>query len=234
MKLGAEPKKVAILAGLMSVALYLIFSGGVMEEGGGRRATRRQPSRRVQPVSTSTARTVQKTPVRLKSTRGRVQKFRPSLKPRRPEDRPDPMTIDPTLRLDLLEKLRQVKIDQVTRSLFEFSSAPPVKTKEPKLAPEQLAKIKARQKLAAAAAASRKKTKPAPPPIPLKFYGYINPVQTGNKKVFFLNGEDILVAKEGDVIGKYYKVVRIRANSVIVEDTRHKHRQTLRLEEQKG
>ena len=40
MKLGAEPKKVAILAGLMSVALYLIFSGGGVEQGGSRRAAR--------------------------------------------------------------------------------------------------------------------------------------------------------------------------------------------------
>ena len=73
--------------------------------------------------------------------------------------------------------------------------------------------------------------KPPPPPIPLKFYGYSSARTGGAKRVFFLEGEDIFVVNEGDLVKRRYKVIQIRLNSVVVEDTEHKHQQTLQLEE---
>ena len=77
----------------------------------------------------------------------------------------------------------------------------------------------------------------APPaPIPLKFYGFINPLKSGTKRAFFLDGEDIIVASEGQLIKNRYKIVRIGVNSAVVEDTQAKNnQQTLPLvEEQTG
>ncbi len=76
--------------------------------------------------------------------------------------------------------------------------------------------------------------KPPPPPIPLKFYGFVNPLKAGTKRAFFLEGDEIHVAAEGDIIKKRYKVVRIGVNSAVVEDTQFQHQQTLPLEEQVG
>jgi hypothetical protein len=73
---------------------------------------------------------------------------------------------------------------------------------------------------------------PKAPPIPLKFYGFVNPTKAANKRAFFLDGEDIIIAGEGDMVKKRYKIVRIGINSAVVEDTEFKtnNQQTLPLE----
>lgn len=55
--------------------------------------------------------------------------------------------------------------------------------------------------------------------------------QTGAKRAFFLEGEEIFVIKEGDLVKKRYKIVKIGLKSVVVEDVEHKHEQTMPLEE---
>jgi hypothetical protein len=73
---------------------------------------------------------------------------------------------------------------------------------------------------------------PKAPPIPLKFYGFVNKTKVGDKRAFFLDGEEIVIASEGDMIKKRYKIVRIGVNSAVVEDTEFKsnNQQTLPLE----
>ena len=74
------------------------------------------------------------------------------------------------------------------------------------------------------------------PPIPLKFYGYVS--ESGGvapgaaKRAFFLDGEDIVVAGENDVIRNRFKIIRIGVNSAVVEDTTNKNQQTLPLIEE--
>ena len=58
------------------------------------------------------------------------------------------------------------------------------------------------------------------------------PVNQPNKRAFFMEGEDIHVVREGDVVKSRYKIVRIGVNSVVVEDMQFKSQQTLPLEEQ--
>jgi hypothetical protein len=53
----------------------------------------------------------------------------------------------------------------------------------------------------------------------------------GARRAFFLDGEDIHVVHEGDLVKKRYKIVEIKLNSVVVEDTEFKHQQTLPLEQ---
>jgi hypothetical protein len=73
---------------------------------------------------------------------------------------------------------------------------------------------------------------PPPPPIMLKYYGYSSARGDNRKRAFFLDGDDILVAGEGEVVKKRYRVVRIGVNSVVMEDTQFKHEQTLPLQEE--
>ncbi len=238
MKVGAEPKKVAILIGLLAVAAYLFFSNSASDipdytppsTPAAAVKTAPEKSRAPRPAPRRVAARPAPRPGARRGGRG----FRPSLVIRRPEDRPDPMSLDPTLRLDLLAKLQGVRVEGVRRSLFEFGRPVPLKKPEPKLSPAKIEEIKRKQREAIAKRVAAKPAKPPPPPIPLKFYGYISRVHTDETKAFFLDGEKIFIAGEGDLIDKRYKVVKIGAKSAVVEDTRHDHRQTLRLEEVRG
>jgi hypothetical protein len=231
MKVGAEPRKVAILAGLLAVAGYLYFSGASSEEPP-RAAPRTTPPAAGRPAPPDISRP--RPASRPQARAGAGGEFRPSLKRARPEDRPDPMSVDPTLRLDLLAKLQTVHVERVQRSLFDFAAAPP-KLPEPKVIPvKEVARTNDTPEKPKPPESEAAPAKPPPPPIPLKFYGFISPVQSADKRAFFLDGEEIFVAGEGDLIRKRYKVIRIGVSSAVVEDTEHNHRQTLPLVEQRG
>ena len=152
---------------------------------------------------------------------------------RRPEDTLDPTTIDPTLRLDLLAKVQSVNLEGGGRNLFQFSAppAPPLPKEEPKLMPKVGPKPPP-SKEQAEKAKPADPPKPPPAPINLKYYGYSATRPNGLKTAFFLDGDDILVAAEGETLRRRYKIVRIGVNSVVVEDMESKHQQTLPLQEE--
>ncbi len=233
MKLGAEPKKIVFLGGLVLVAGYLIFSDSSPDVPTQTRPST-TPHAGASPIEipTTTPRQVTRRVPGRNQPRRIAQSFRPSLKPKRPEDRPDPMKVDPTLRLDLLAKLQEVEANGVRRSLFDFGAPPQPKAPEPKILPGVDQKITEAQKKAAAkrAAEQKKNAKKPPPPINLKFYGFIRPASTTDRRAFFLEGDNIYVASEGDLIEKRYKVIRIGLSPAVVEDTEHDHKQTLALE----
>ena len=61
----------------------------------------------------------------------------------------------------------------------------------------------------------------------------MNPTRPDVKHAFFLDNDEIVVAGEGDLIKKRYKILRIGVNSAEVEDTTFKGdntKQTLPLE----
>jgi len=236
MKLGAEPKKIIILVGLLLIAAYVFYSNSTTDVP--RSAAPSTPSAAPkQPAQLAVSGEAREAPRREDKSRFMRQEFRPSLKPRRPEDRLDPVTTDPSLHLEQLARLQQVKITGGMRSLFEFSQAPPP---PPPQAP--VAKILPKQ-------AARKFVGPMPPPppppptpvykpqappIPLKFFGYVNASRGGARRAFFLEGESIHVAAEGELVKKRYKVVRIGVNSVTMEDTQFEGQQTLQLTKEQG
>ncbi|MEO8126360.1 MAG: hypothetical protein ABI822_04665 [Bryobacteraceae bacterium] len=242
MKLGAEPKKVASLIGLMVVAIVLFFTNST-PSGPPQQVTTartpagvRLPSQQVADVPMGRPVPAAQTRQGSRQNRG-LSDFKPSMKPKRPEDRPDPMTVDPTIRVDVLAKLQAVGVEGMHRSLFEFSQAPPppaatavAGAKGKQLVPSPIGPAPPPKQ----AVAATPPPPPPPPPIPLKFYGYVTPASSGNKRAFFLEGEDVHVVKEGDVVKRRYKIVRIGINSVVVEDTELKNQQTLPLEEQTG
>jgi hypothetical protein len=234
MKLGADRKRVIILGVLLAVAAYIIYSNMTSSDVPPQtpRPARMQPAAVGVPAPVRAPETRAAAPTR--SARGGSQEFRPSLKPRRPEDRLDPSTVDPTLRLDLLAKLQTVPVAGGMRSLFEFSTAPPPppRTPDPKIIPKRARFMGPLPVLPPGAAPAVPRT--PPPPINLRFYGYVSSPRPSAKRAFFLDGENIFVASEGEIIQHRYKIVRIGINSVVVEDTEYQNQQTLPLVKEQG
>lgn len=234
-KAGTEDrKKVAILGGLLLVAavVYFFNSSGTPENEGYTPPAANRPAAVSNARSSATA----SGPAAGRRNERTLREFRPTLKPRKPEDRPDPTTIDPTLRMDLLAKVQGVKIDGAHRNIFEFGTQPP---RPAEVAKANAAKPKVPNPLAAVVAEAKPQTdatpaKPVAPPVPLKFFGYMTPSGQPTKRAFFVEGEDIHVVHEGDTVKQRYKIVRIGVNSVVVEDTQFGSQQTLPLEEQSG
>ena len=224
MKLGAnEPKKVAALAVLVVGGGYVFYANVISSPG---------PSAAVPATTVSSALASAPAPVSAprapeRTTRSRIQsdEFHPVFRSKRPEDRPDPELSDPTLRLDLLAKVQQISVSGDGRNVFQFYE-PPVK---PLPKPEPVVTLPP----------PVNPTPPAPPPppplkIPLRYYGFSSVVGSSAKTAYFLDGDDILVAKEGEMVKRRYKVVRIGTNSVVMEDSESKRQQTLPLEEAAG
>jgi len=158
----------------------------------------------------------------------RADDFRPSLK--LPEGI-DVTKIDPTLKKELLAKLQAVPLEGGGRSVFDFGQAPvPPPPPVAKIQPGAIALANAKAAEVAAADAARKATvKPPAPPIPLKFYGYANRLSGPARQAFFLDGDDIQIKGENDVIRGRYKIIRIGINSATVEDLTSHDEQTLPL-----
>ena len=220
--LGAEPKKVALLVAFVAIGGLVYLYNRNPSEGP---ASAPIPSR----AAATSGGTVRPERPSFRQTQSAAnsstREFRPSLKIKNIE----PSSIDPTLHLDLLSKLKTVTVDAGARSLFEIGVAPPtvISEKEP-------AKIAIVHPIYGPQLPPPVVVPPEPkaPPIPLKFYGFVNKSKVGDKRAFFLDGEDIVIAAEGDTIKKRYKIVRIGVNSAVVEDTQFKsnNQQTLPLE----
>ena len=69
---------------------------------------------------------------------------------------------------------------------------------------------------------------PGPPPIPIKFFGFATEQGTA-KRVFLSNGDDVLIGKEGEIIARRYRIVKINGNSVEIEDVLNNNKQVIPL-----
>jgi len=122
--------------------------------------------------------------------------------------------LDPTLRLDRLTASQKVQYEGGKRNIFRMEEPPPpppVKI----VAPVVTGPI-------------TPPPPPPPPPITVKFYGFSS--RPGEpKKVFLADGDDIFVAKEGDVINRKYKVVQIMNSAVVIEDLLNNNKQQIPL-----
>jgi len=234
----ADKKKVAVLGGLLAVAagvFWMNSSSGLPVNDVARTVT---PTRTTTTPLVAPHRAASEAPARVRtgtsSANRTLQEFRPTLKPRRPEDRPDPMSIDPTLRLDVLTKIQQVNVEGVHRNLFDFGTAPPP-VEEAKKGPGGKKPAIPNPIVDAQANLNAQPVQPPPPPpppkIPWKFFGFLAGQGKVTKQAFFLDGDDIHVVAEGDVVKKRFKIVKIGVNSVVVEDMDFHNQQTLPLEE---
>lgn len=227
-KLGAEPKKLAYLGVLAVLAIGVYLYNREPGDSG--------PSH---PTVASKGLVIPKETARPSRPGGRngenrsgrnPREYRPSMKP--PKD-VELASVDPTLHLSALVPLQDVKLEASTRSLFEISAAPPALLKGPE--PDKIVVAKKWEFVGPPAPPEPPPPAPTPkaPPIPLKYYGFVNPARPDIKRAFFMDGEEIIVAGEGDLIKKKYKVVRVGISSAEVEDTQFKGdntKQTLQLE----
>jgi hypothetical protein len=229
LKSGAEPKKVAILGGLLLVAaatLYFnVFSGDSQSPG--------SAPRPVVVANPTPGVSTRATPDRRRTGRNvAVGEWKPRQGAANPEDRLDPASIDPTLRLDLLANVQNVQPEPSMRNIFQYGAAPP-----PPAPPKPIELPKAPPKIAInqpPATAPPPGPPPAPqaPPMTFKYYGYKVSKSDGRKEAFLLDGDDIIIAGEDDPVKRgRYKVVRIGVNSITIEDTQFKSTQTLQLQE---
>jgi hypothetical protein len=166
------------------------------------------------------------------ASRSRGDEFHPSLRSKRKEDQIDPLTVDPTLHLELLAKVQTVKLDGGQRNLFQFGEAVRLAGDEPKIVPK-------REAMGPYPPAPPAPPPPPPPPPPMppvtiKYYGLATKRIDGKKTGFFLDDQDIILATEGMTVKKRYKIKRINAESVVLEDLEFKREQSLKIAEDAG
>lgn len=125
-------------------------------------------------------------------------------------------SLDPSLRLDLLKSSEQTKYEGTGRNIFAVFVEIPKPLKNPVTQPP----VQVVQQ--------GPSPTPPPPPINLVFYGFATPAG-GAKRVFLAQGEDVFIAKEGDIVDRRYKVVRISANAVEILDVLSNNRQSIPL-----
>jgi hypothetical protein len=123
--------------------------------------------------------------------------------------------LDPTLHPEIMRQAESLEYTGNGRNIFSQFSAP-VNIPQPIAAIRQ------------AHADTGPPPPPPPPPINLGFYGYASE-KSGQKQVFLLHGDDIFIASEGDVVDRRYRVVKISAASIQVEDIPYHNTQTLPL-----
>jgi hypothetical protein len=240
---GASPKKLAFLGVLVAVLVAVawinlrsddppVAASGTTAPAQPVPALKKLPDPVLVADSSSGPMPARRTPSR--DSGRNVEEFHPTLKPK--EDM-DVSKIDPTLRTELLDKVRQVGMEGGSRNLFEFSKppeppAPPVKIVPTVPVPPPVVK----QPEPPAPTGP-----PPPPPIPLKYFGYAGANRSpsdGKLRGLFLEGDpntgESFVAGENELIKNRYKVIRIGIKSAELEDTSNSHQQTMPLVEEQS
>jgi hypothetical protein len=122
--------------------------------------------------------------------------------------------LDPTLDFESLHQSEQIKYEGNGRNIFA-NGAPPI--------PIPIKNGTDPQKVV-----YTPPPPPPPPPITLKFFGFANKPGEA-KKVFLVQGEDVFIASEGDIVDRRYRILHISITppSVDVEDVLNNNRQSL-------
>jgi len=129
-------------------------------------------------------------------------------------------TLDPRLRLDLLQDTEGLRYEGKGRNVFQEQEEEIPQPNAPGLTKNSVVQQEKRT--------WTPQQQPSPPPINLKFYGWAS--QPGEPKAIFLTqGDNAYVAYEGDIVARRYKVLKIGPNSVEIEDVLSNNRQSIPL-----
>ena len=248
MKFGGENKKamywLAVLGVLGAISLYVNFFSDSSPSPSAPKSALTSERERIAaaasgaapaPVPAAPGASQPGAPARQmgSANRSRGDEFHPSLHSKRKEDQIDPLTVDPTLHLELLAKVQGVKLDGGQRNLFQFGKAAAVLA-----GPEPIVAHKAEAMGPPPAPPPAPPPGPPPPPpltpMTMKYYGLATKQIDGKRTAFFLDGEDIILANEGMTVKKRFRVVRINAETVVVEDIQAKREQTMKIAEDAG
>jgi hypothetical protein len=127
--------------------------------------------------------------------------------------------IDPSLHFDKLAQSEDIEYSGTGRNIFSAESAPiPI--------PKPLAPVRPNGPVAAAQ--NTPPPPPKPPAIDLRYFGYS---QDEHKvlKAFFAHGDDIFMAKTGDIVDHRYKIGVIRPLNVEITDLAYNNTQTIAI-----
>lgn len=126
---------------------------------------------------------------------------------------------NPALKLELLERLKKLQYEGSHRNIFSSVAPPPVSAAPPPgaIPPPALAPV---------APAG-----PAPLVVPATFYGFVTDAQTGKRRAFFMEGENVYIIGVGETLLGRYRLVQIGNSSVELEEIGTGRRATLTMEE---
>jgi hypothetical protein len=231
MTTGADDKKkLYFLVALLAVAGYFVYTNVLSGPPGVPAPSVTTPAAEaaVPPAETAALPAPAASTVRAPASRNHSEEFHPVYLAKRLEDRPDPMKIDPTLKLELFSKVQQVGAAGGSRNLFLFSQEPP----------KEVAKLSGAEPVVPLhkvygphppAPPPPPPGPPPPPPITVKFYGFSMASVNGKRLGYFMDGDEILLAGEGDTLERKYRVVHIGPSSAVLEDLTAKREQSVPL-----
>lgn len=127
---------------------------------------------------------------------------------------------DPSLRLDLLDRIQKLEYKGQHRNIFSAEPLPP---------PPSV--------LAAQQARARGPVVPPPPPVtvPATFYGIVTDLRTGQKRACFsANADDVYIVPVGGTLLNQFRILTIGNNSVEVEEISSGRHTTLMLAQPAG
>jgi hypothetical protein len=128
--------------------------------------------------------------------------------------------IDPALHFDKLAQSEDVRYSGAGRNIFSAESAPiaiprPLATGRPG-SPGPVAQIPAAPVV------------PKPPAIDLKYFGY-EQQKDKTYRAFFVRGDDVFIARSGEIVDHRYKIGLIHPQTVEVTDLSYNNTQMLVL-----
>lgn len=124
----------------------------------------------------------------------------------------DSLLVDPRLRLTQLELTEDKRYEGSGRNIFGVDSE-----HVPKHIPPAPAPIPSPPTVPA-----------AEPTIPLRFFGFVSMLDIP-RRGFFGDGDALFIAREGEIVDRRYRILRIDVNSVEVEDPIAHLKRTLSL-----
>ena len=126
---------------------------------------------------------------------------------------------NPALKLELLERLKKLQYQGSHRNIFSSVAPPPASAVPPPgIAPPPIT-------------APSGPSGPAPLVVPATFYGFVTDAQTGMRRAFFMEGENVYIIAVGEMLLGHYRLVQIGNSSVELEETGTGRRATLTMEE---